>query len=221
MSAQSNCAMNDAEPSTHEAMVAEFLRGEWASSLYSTNLQKAAHFCGCPRDFILNPDIGNEKQNRVRECTLMSYRGPLFRGFPFGTTRRFRANLSFEELRLVRLVAAGVWPVLSDGSGNLAEVVRRISAGELTFPAESEEAKTIEIIQNIAEHLDATDIRSWTRRILVAAALESIRLIALEGYKRLSRVSACPNCRRNGTAHHGRRIRAFVELGVLSALGRA
>jgi hypothetical protein len=77
----------------------------------------------------------------------MGYRGPLFRGFPFRTTHWFRANVSLEELGSVRFVAAGVWPVLSGGTGNLADVVRRSFAGELIFPAESEEAKTIEIIE--------------------------------------------------------------------------
>jgi hypothetical protein len=175
VSSQIKCPMNNAEASTQEEMVAEFLRGEWTSSLYSAYLQRAARFCECPRDFILTPDIGDERQNRARECTLMGYRGPLFRGFPFRTTHWFRANVSLEELGSVRLVAAGVWPVLSGGTGNLADVVRRSFAGELIFPAEWEEAKTIEIIENIAVELDISDVRSWTRPILVAALLTRSR----------------------------------------------
>ncbi|MGH2882250.1 MAG: hypothetical protein ACRDPA_06035 [Solirubrobacteraceae bacterium] len=119
--------------SSEEEMIAIFLQGELFSPRFGPVVRDALLAHGQHEELLRDPDLTDEKANRLRRCVLAATRGygearELFEHFADDVGWVW-ARLTAAELGKVRYIEYSYWNELSGGSRLPRDAARRIHAG--------------------------------------------------------------------------------------------
>lgn len=167
-------------PSSEPEMVATFLRGELDSPRFGAVVRSVVD-----ERLVLEPDLGDERQNAVRRAALTKLRGyefrdGLFHGFP-DDVRWERAALTPDEVLAVRYIEYDYWVELSGGSRLPLPAAERLRAGITVFRVPND--GFFELARALATGL-------LPELIVVGGAGE--KLVVLEGHARLTAFALRP-----------------------------
>src|SRR5688500_3565323 len=111
-------------------MVAEFLRGEWASSAFAWRVRGSVAARNLAESLVLRPDTSSSAENMARAVVLRDARGwPdafLFENFPRAVSWH-AATMARSSLVSIRHLATDGWLALTGGTrcpADSAEVIR-------------------------------------------------------------------------------------------------
>lgn len=150
-------------------MIAVFLRGELASPRFGPRVHEAVD-----ERFVLEPDLGDATENKLRHAALTAVRGYEGREGVFGRfpddVRWEWVSLSPDEVLSIRYIDYSYWVELSGGSRRAVDAVERIHTGHDVFGVPS------------ASFLDV-ELEDPPPLIVVG---DETQLVVLEGHVRLT-----------------------------------
>lgn len=173
--------------SSEEEMISEFLRAEYSSERFSSNLKKILDKFKASPKLITEPDLMNTGENTLRKKLLREHRGYtknqlLFENFS-DDIEWHKALFTADDLKKVKYIALDYWVELSNGSRLAIDAARNIHAGKEIFNQSNEGfLKAAEAIKK------GTEFAS----LIFLASDEKASVVVLEGHVRLTAYMLVP-----------------------------
>jgi hypothetical protein len=164
-----------------DEMIAEFLKAEINSDRWSLPILYLLQRSNINRSFIDNPNVQNDKDNRLRKKNLAEFRGYgenkfLFQSFPSNVQWK-RVLLTKEELGKVLYIDWDYWSEVTKGTRLPGVLVERIITGEV---ADTKETLRIKKVADLIKNGELFP------KLILVDENEKARLVALEGNLRLT-----------------------------------
>ncbi len=110
--------MNKLRRVTEPEVIAEFLKNEFYHEEFHRDREQFEHL-------VLEADVTNKEENRLRRALLFRRRGHMWRELP-SDTQWWEVKLDPDDLDRLRVFPRAHWRKISDGSFGLADIVERI-----------------------------------------------------------------------------------------------
>ena len=168
-----------------DVVVACWLRAELSSPRFRPRLVKALrHLRTSPR-VIERPRLSSPRENLLRQRTLALYRGDISRVFP-SDTRWWRATITPQEFRKLRVINYPTWTFLSRDSGRLSTTAHVISGEVVSTEGKDRLAReAYAVIANVHEIRDRLRVAKILKHQLILMGQPKGRTwTILEGNKR-------------------------------------
>ncbi|MEW5805717.1 MAG: hypothetical protein AB1721_03290 [Patescibacteria group bacterium] len=174
--------------SNEAEMIAEFLKGEYNSERFGSELKKALSASKADTKLISEPNLADKKENAQRKKLLGEYRGygrnkGLFENFPDKNITWHKATFRSSELKKVKYINYNYWTKLSDETRLATDAAKNILAGKIIFKQSNDRFfKAAEAIKRG---------RSFPRLIFLSRD-ENSPVVVLEGHVRLTAYMLAP-----------------------------
>jgi len=162
-----------------EYVVLQFLQAEIASPRFGDMVRDALQAIGANEELILDANLQNAEQNRVRRQVLAKYRGwgdnlYLFQNFPQSIHWQ-QIELTADDVGDLHYINYSYWNELSKGSGLVRDAVSTVRQGTLVY------GKSNDHFLEVSTGIESG--KRYAEIILVAETLDS-PLVILEGHLR-------------------------------------